>query len=115
MEEAFSRVFDSLMSDVDVVRKRAGTTSILSDGISKYFLYFYVVLMASVRELNCNTVYNSSSSYLVLILHRPLPVTGPYDSPKCFLCHTFNITLSFSVMGHISRPYITTSFNFFLF
>jgi hypothetical protein len=43
------------MSDVNVAGKRAGT--ILSDGIKKYLVFFCVVLMASVRELNCNTVY----------------------------------------------------------
>jgi hypothetical protein len=34
-EQAFSRAFDSLCEDVNVVRKRART--ILSDGINKYF------------------------------------------------------------------------------
>jgi hypothetical protein len=44
------------MSDVDVGQKRAGT--ILSDGINTYFFcLFCVVFMASVRELNCHTVY----------------------------------------------------------
>jgi hypothetical protein len=31
--------------------------TILSDGINKYFLIFYVVFMASLREPNCHTVY----------------------------------------------------------
>jgi transposase-like protein len=39
-EEAFSRAFDSLYDDAKVMRKRAGT--IQSDGINKYFLYFFV-------------------------------------------------------------------------
>jgi hypothetical protein len=43
------------MSDVNVVRKRAGT--ILSGSINRYFYLFCVVFMASVRELNCHTVY----------------------------------------------------------
>jgi hypothetical protein len=43
------------MSDVNFVRKRAGT--ILSDGINKYFYLFCVVFMASVREINCHTFY----------------------------------------------------------
>jgi hypothetical protein len=43
------------MSDVNVPRKRART--ILSDGINKYFLSFLCGFMASVRELNCHTVY----------------------------------------------------------
>jgi hypothetical protein len=46
--EAFSRTFNSCMSDANV-RKWAGTT--LNDGINKYFLIFFMV---SVRELNCH-------------------------------------------------------------
>jgi hypothetical protein len=54
-EEAFSRAFVRCMSDVNIARKWAGT--ILSHGINKYFLSFFVVFMASVRELNCHIVY----------------------------------------------------------
>jgi hypothetical protein len=53
-EEGFLGCSIRCMSDVNVVGKRAGT--ILSDHINKYFLSFYVFLMASVRELNCQTV-----------------------------------------------------------
>jgi hypothetical protein len=42
------------MIDINVVRKWAGT--ILSDGINKCFLSFYVFFMASVREVNFHTV-----------------------------------------------------------
>jgi hypothetical protein len=45
------------MSDVNIVRKRAGT--ILSDGTNMYF--FFILLcggfMVSVSERNCHTVY----------------------------------------------------------
>jgi hypothetical protein len=44
------------MSDVNIVRKRAGT--ILSDGIhTHFFIFLGDFFMASVRELNCHTVY----------------------------------------------------------
>jgi hypothetical protein len=46
------------------VQKRTGT--IRSDGINKYFLSFLSVLMASVRELNCHTVYGSTALCWVL-------------------------------------------------
>jgi hypothetical protein len=54
------------MSDVNVVRKRAGI--ILSDGINKYFLSFLCVFMASVRELNCHTVYADHFAFLFLFI-----------------------------------------------
>jgi hypothetical protein len=45
------------MSDVNIVRKRAGTTSILSDGVNKYFYLFVLFFRVSFRELNCHSVY----------------------------------------------------------
>jgi hypothetical protein len=57
-EEAFSRAFDSLyeyercMSEVNFVRKRAGTT--LNDGVNTYFLSFY-----DLSSGTCHTVYSS--------------------------------------------------------
>jgi hypothetical protein len=44
------------MSNANVVRKRAKT--ILTDGIDKHFLPFWVDSIASVQELNCHPAYN---------------------------------------------------------
>jgi hypothetical protein len=46
------------ISDVNVVPKRAAT--ILSEGISKYFLSSLCSFIVLVRELDCHTVYHQS-------------------------------------------------------
>jgi hypothetical protein len=48
------------MSEVNVVLQWTGT--VLSDDINKYFLYFCVIFIASVGEINCHTVCKASKT-----------------------------------------------------
>jgi hypothetical protein len=54
-EEAFSRAFDSMYEQCKRCAEAGG--DYIECGINKYFSCFCVVFMASVRELNCHTVY----------------------------------------------------------
>jgi hypothetical protein len=54
------------MTEVSIVQKREGT--ILNDGINKYLLSFYEILVASVWEPNCHTMYKLKWFHLYLNL-----------------------------------------------
>jgi hypothetical protein len=64
-EEAFSRTSDHCMSDVNVVRKRAGT--ILNDGINKYHVSFFLWLQFGNLIV---TLYSYMSNFMGRRIHN---------------------------------------------
>lgn len=74
-----------------------------------HFNHFNFLL--SISATRSGDLYNSISSWLVLILLTPYSITGLYNFLKMLHSHIFNIILSFSLVDHVLYPCITTGYN----
>jgi hypothetical protein len=59
--------------------------------------------------------FNFFSSWFVLIPETRCSFTGPCTFLKIVLSYMFNMSVSFSVTGCVSHPFITNGFNMILY